>query len=195
MAATNPQQIRGNWLDGYVLDVHTTSSTYLGVNEYGHDVYDTTRSEVGELLYRLKYRSDLKAAEELITTAAAYLKPWAAQLDVIVPVPPSGVRTIQPVVTLASGIGTALGLAVANCIGTTRPPTQLKGVVDPQRRRELLDGLYTINGDPVRQRRVLLFDDLFRSGSTMNAITDLLRAQGGATSVHAFAITRTRSNQ
>lgn len=195
MTAINPRQIKGNWADGYALDIHTTGSVYLGVNEFGHDVYDTTRSEVGELLYRLKYRSDLKAAEELIAVAAAYIAPNAANFDVIVPVPPSGVRAVQPVITLADGIGAALRIPVANCIVTTRPPTQLKGVVDPQRRRELLEGLYALNGDPVRGRRVLLFDDLFRSGSTMNAITNVLIGQGGAASVHAFTITRTRSNQ
>lgn len=111
------------------------------------------------------------------------------------PVPPSGVRAVQPVATLAKGIGAALGIPVSDCIVTTRPPTQLKGVVDPQRRRELVDGLYAIDGDPVRGRRVLLFDDLFRSGSTMNAIADVLIGQGGAARLHAFTITRTRSNQ
>jgi competence protein ComFC len=42
---------------------------------------------------------------------------------------------------------------------------------------------------------VLLFDDLFRSGATMNAITDVLLGKGKAASVRAFTITRTRSNQ
>ena len=40
-----------------------------------------------------------------------------------------------------------------------------------------------------------LFDDLFRSGATMNAITDVLLRKGKAASVRAFTITRTRSNQ
>ena len=75
MAKINPQTIAGQWKAGIALDVHTLSSTYLGVNEHGHEVYDTTRSEVGQLLYRLKYRSDMVAANEIVTTAAEYLKP------------------------------------------------------------------------------------------------------------------------
>lgn len=71
MVAINPRKIHGNWMDGHALDIHTVESLYLGVNELGYDVYDTTRSEVGELLYRLKYRSDLAAAEAPISTAAA----------------------------------------------------------------------------------------------------------------------------
>ena len=44
-------------------------------------------------------------------------------------------------------------------------------------------------------KNVLLFDDLFRSGATLNAITGLLLRQGQAASVRVLTITRTRSNQ
>ena len=44
-------------------------------------------------------------------------------------------------------------------------------------------------------KNVLLFDDLFRSGATMNAITDVLLNQGQVTSVSVLTITKTRSNQ
>lgn len=45
----------------------------------------------------------------------------------------------------------------------------------------------------VQGRRILLFDDLFRSGATMNAITAALYDQGGAAEVFALTITRTRN--
>ncbi len=176
MAAINPKKITGNWVSGYALDLHTLSSIHLGVNEFGHDVFDTKRSELGELLYRLKYNSDRSAAAEIVAAAAAFVKPSLRKFDLIVPVPPSGARAVQPVILLANGIGGALGLSVANCIGTTRPPTQLKGVMDVERRKELLDGLYSVDAAQTRGKNILLFDDLFRSGATMNAITDLLDA-------------------
>ena len=195
MAAFNPRKITGNWVSGYALDLHTLSSVHLGVNEAGHDVFDTTRSEMGELLYRLKYNGDKTAAKEIVDTAAAFVKPSLKKFDLIVPVPPSGVRAVQPVLLLAEGIGAALGLPVANCIGTTRPPTQLKGVMDVEKRNELLDGLYSVDTARTKGKNILLFDDLFRSGATMNAITDLLMQAGKAASVRALTITRTRSNQ
>lgn len=102
MAAINPTKITGNWCSGVALDVHTVSSTYLGVNEHGHEIYDTKRSELGELLYRLKYKSDVSAAQEIIDTASNYLSQHFSEFDLIVPVPPSGARTLQPVITLAS---------------------------------------------------------------------------------------------
>src|SRR5256885_1449709 len=105
MAKTNPQEISGHWQSGIALDLHTLSSVYLGVNEAGHEVYDTTRSELGELLYRLKYKGDVAAAQEIVTTVANFLKPHLGKFDLIVPVPPSGTRPVQPVITLAKGIG------------------------------------------------------------------------------------------
>lgn len=195
MTAINPQKIVGKWRSGVALDIHTLSSTYLGVNEYGHDVYDTKRSEIGELLYRLKYNSDRNAADEIIRTAAAYLAQYKAKFDVIVPVPPSGQRAVQPVITLANGIGAALGIPVVACVSTTREATQLKGVQDVDRRKELLQGLHAVDSKRIAGKNVLLFDDLFRSGATMNAITDLLLTEGKVATVRAFAITRTRSKQ
>ncbi len=49
--------------------------------------------------------------------------------------------------------------------------------------------------DRVQGRSVLLFDDLFRSGATMNAITSSLYDQGTARDVYALTLTRTRSKQ
>jgi competence protein ComFC len=195
MVAINPRKISGKWTSGYALDLHTLSSTHLGVNEHGHDVFDTKRSEVGELLYRLKYRGDQEAAKEIVEAAASVLRPSRAKFDLIVPVPPSGVRPVQPVTILANGIGAALGLPVEDCIAATRPATPLKGVMGPERRNELLDGLYSVDPAVTAGKNILLFDDLFRSGSTMNAITELLLGAGKAASVRVLAVTRTRSNQ
>jgi competence protein ComFC len=195
MAAINPKKLTGNWHSGVALDIHTISSTYLGVNEHGHEIYDNKRSELGGLLYRLKYRGDMSAAREIIDTASIYLKPHLSKFDLIVPVPPSGTCAIQPVITVAKGIGKKTGLPVVECVITTRPATPLKDVLDPAKRKELLEGLYAVDATKTAGKNVLLFDDLFRSGATMNAITDLLLKDGKAASVRVLAITRARSNQ
>lgn len=191
----HPQSIVGSWKSGIALDFHTTSSTPVGYNEHGHMQFDTVRPEIAELLYRLKYRGDQSAAQSIIDTAAGFLNPHRGKFDLIIPVPPSAQRAVQPVLVLATGIGGAVGLPVTSCVTTTRPTTQLKGVTDPDQRKALLDGLYTVDQSQTFGKRVLLFDDLFRSGSTMNAITSVLLAEGKANSVSVLTITRTRSNQ
>src|SRR5215510_5780555 len=121
MAAINPRRITGKWTSGFALDIHTLSSIHLGVNEHGHDVFETKRSELGELLYRLKYGADKSAASEIVAAAVAFLKPSRGKFDLLVPVPPSGVRPVQPVIVLSMGIGETLNLPVVECITTTKP--------------------------------------------------------------------------
>ena len=195
VAAINPLRISGNWRYGIALDVHTVSSVHLGINEFGHEVFDTTRSELGELLYQLKFRSNKGAAQEIIDTVSAYLKPHRSKFDVLVPVPPFGRRTVQPVITIARGISAVIGLPVVECISVTRNATPLKGVMDREKRVELLEGLHAVDASKTKGKNILLFDDLFRSGATMNAITDLLMQNGKAASVRVLTITRTRIHQ
>jgi len=192
---THPIKIEGRWKSGVALDLHTTSSTPIGENEFGHMQFETARPEIAELLYRLKNRAERAAAISIIDTAVAFLSRHRDKFDVIVPVPPSQQRALQPVIVLAEGIGDALKVPVLSCIATTRPTGQLKNITDADERREHVKGLYQVDAVQTRGRKVLLFDDLFRSGTTMNAITDILINPGQAAVVRAFTITKTRSNQ
>lgn len=67
--------------------------------------------------------------------------------------------------------------------------------MDPENRTELLEGLYSVERAHTQRKSVLLFDDLYRSGATLKAITELLMTQGRAGAVRVLTITRTRSIQ
>ena len=191
----HPQNISGLWKWGVTFDLHTTSSTPIGENQYGHMQFDTVRPAIAQLLYRLKYQGDQSAAADIIDTAVNYFAPYRTYYDLMIPVPPSTARMIQPVLLLATGIGAGLNMPVVECVTATRARPQLKGVTDPNERKQLLEGLYSVEADHTRGKNILLFDDLFRSGATMNAITDVLLHAGEAASVSTFTITKTRSNQ
>jgi len=193
VAKVNPRKISGPWLEGFVLDLHTLKSEPIGTGPSGRTLFNTTYSEVGGLLRRLKYDGEKNAAPEIIEAAAAFWMQARTRIDMIIPVPASTYRVWQPVQLLADGIGAALKIPVVDCIKTTRPPAKLKDISDPEKRKELLTGLYTLAPEATAGKNVLLFDDLYRSGSTMNAITTVLLAEGKAASVRAFAITCTRS--
>src|ERR1022692_748156 len=45
------------------------------------------RSELGELLYRLKYGGDQSVIAEIVDAAKEFIDSWKAEFDVIVPVP------------------------------------------------------------------------------------------------------------
>jgi predicted amidophosphoribosyltransferase len=184
----------GKWREGFALDLHTLQSIFAGYDEFEHPQFITTRSEIGELLYKLKYNNDQSAIGEIADAAATLVKAWQA-VDVIAPVPASTRRSVQPVIVLANAIGQRLGIPVADCLTTTRDPSPLKNVGDLDERVRLLTGLYAVDPSATTGKRVLLFDDLYRSGATMNEITTMLYDQGRATDIFALTVTRTRSRR
>lgn len=193
MAATNPTKIVGRWREGVALDYHTVSSTFIGYNEFGYPMFDTERSELGELVYRLKSKRDESVIAELAETASNFVASWNPEVKVIVPVPPSRPRTRQPVFLIAEVLAGHLRIPVRNCIVRVKEVPELKNIDDLHKRIELLQGAYSVEQAVVEGQKVLLLDDLFRSGATMNAVAEALYKQGRAAEVFALAMTRTRS--
>jgi competence protein ComFC len=125
-----------------------------------------------------------------------WLRSWNPGIDMLVPVPASRVRAVQPVLVLGEAIANELGVEFApTAVRRTRDTPQLKDVVDYNERSRLLDGLHEVDREKVKGRRVLLFDDLFRSGATMNSIAGVMQDSGQAAEVFAMTVTRTRSHQ
>ena len=51
----DPMKLPGPWADGYVLErQHTLTSDFLGHDSFGNPQFDTKRTELGELVFRLK---------------------------------------------------------------------------------------------------------------------------------------------
>jgi len=69
---------------------------------------------------------------------------------------------------------------------------QLKDVFDFQKRAQLLADAFSVDKEKTKGRRLLLFDDLYRSGATASAIARLLIGQGDASAVYLLTLTRTR---
>ena len=198
MAKINPQRISGNWTEGFVLDVHTLSSTFLGYDEFGHERFDTKRSELGELLFRLKSRADESALDDILQTVVEYLtKSWqiVASLDLIIPMPPSNIsRPSQPVMKLARGVSSRTGVPISqDALVKIKETPQLKNVYDYHERTELLKDAFRVERSLVQGKSLLLLDDLYRSGATMNEASRVLRETGNAKMVYVLALTKTRS--
>lgn len=97
-------EIHGRWRKGDAFDLHALASTYLGPDEFGHDRFESKRSEMGELVYRLKYQNDRTAIPQIIRLLDGIggIEKFAA----IVPVPSSnGARPFQPVDEIALALG------------------------------------------------------------------------------------------
>ena len=194
MVRINPMRIPGRWREGYVLDYHTRTSEFLGYDEFGHARFDTTRTEIGDLLYRLKYKREEDVLNSIVSVAARFVRKWGIHIDAIVPVPATRLRRPQPVVEMAKGLGEAVDVPVLpEFIRNVKNVKELKNVFDYGERIKLLDEAFAIRDDSIRGKSVLLFDDLYRSGATLNASARVLSEQGGCAQIYALAITRTRS--
>ena len=194
MIEIHPTQIRGSWEQGYVLDVHTISSTMIGYNEFGHPEFDTVRSPLGELVYRVKYRGDKDAITSIVEAITGFIKTDDIKVDVVVPMPPSKLqRSFQPVIEVGAVLAKTLGIIFnATSLKKTKSTPQMKDVGDFSARVATLEAAFVSDRD-LEGRSVLLLDDLFQSGATMNVAARTLKGQGLVKSVFALALTRTRN--
>lgn len=189
-------RLEGNWKKGLAFDLHTIASDYLGPDEYGHDRWDTTRSEMGELLYQLKYRHDKSAVNDIV----ALLKgiKGIEKFDAIIPVPSTNkTRAYQPVDEIARALGAQRRVDVlVGFLEKKAGGQELKGVDDLDERKKLLANTIVIADDKdISGDNILLVDDLYRSGATLNAATDVLYKEAAVGSVSVLTMTKTRSKR
>ena len=194
MIEVHPNEIKGSWDQGYVLDVHTISSTMIGYNELGYPEFDTVRSPLGELVYRLKYKSDKTVIPPVVETIVSFVNAWGIHPGVIVPMPPSNLmRSFQPVNEIAGELARSLKIPLnMTSLKKTKTTQQMKDVGDFSARVATLEAAFTSDRE-LESKAVLLFDDLFQSGATMNVAARTLKDQGLVKSVYALALTRTRN--
>jgi predicted amidophosphoribosyltransferase len=185
-----PIPLVGPWVDGAALDVHTRSSTHH-VDGYGMDVFDTVRSEIGEMLHLAKYERDRGAAARLAAIAVEFLRAqtWLPLIEMITPAPSSAPHLRW----IATAIGAALALPVNNAaIRRGGPMDQLaKHLASAQARRRAL----AFRSVPaiVRGKTLLVLDDLIRSGDTLRTIVEAALNEGEAAAAYVLTFTKTRT--
>ena len=191
MTKTNPRNLKGPWASGHALDVHSTGSEFLGYDEFGHEQYDTKRTEVGELLYRVKYKGDDAALDELVRVMVEFVKTSGIKADVLVPVPPTRARSVQPLFKICDRMAAALKIAVARTAATKSGGAELKNLHSYEDRTKALENTITVDKKTVAGKTVLLVDDLVRSGATIAVVATELK-KAGAAAVHVVTATETR---
>lgn len=188
-------QIKGNWDLGYVLDWHVESSEFLGHNQFGRAEFDTKRTEIGEAIFQLKYRHDLTKIEPLAETMVLNLKSAFQTVSFIVPMPPSKSRGIQPAIELARKVAEKMALPLFENIllknGTT---AQMKDIDTKKERINALMGCFYIN-DGIKYSGsldVLIIDDLYSSGASLSAATQVLRSYQKVSKIFVAVFSRTK---
>jgi predicted amidophosphoribosyltransferase len=130
--------------------------------------------------------------------AGAVQQLWAMaprpNIDVIIPVPPTKQRNHPPVLLVASALSERMNVPLcAECISKVKKTAQLEDLLEYDKRMAALDGAFTVASARTEGKDILLFDDLYCSGATVSAITNLLKTEGKARAVRLLTLTRTRS--
>jgi predicted amidophosphoribosyltransferase len=188
-------KLEGNWRFGMAYDLHTLNSEYLGKDEYGHDRFNNTRSEMGELVYQLKYQHDETVVNKIVDLLQNIN--GLEKMEAIIPIPPSNKnRTNQPVFSIALELAKRIGIPVyLDFLAKINGAEELKSMEQEKRAGILEKTMYIENNHDLAGKKVLLIDDLYRSGSTLNAATNLLYNEAKVDDVCVLTMTKTRSNR
>lgn len=190
----NIQPIIGNWNLGYSLDKHVLNSAFAGHNQWGHAVFDTTRTEVGEALYQLKYRYDYNQVPIIGEQIYNSLSGYFSTACLVIPMPPSKPRARQPVVEIARYIANRMCIPCCESLLVKANGTvQMKDIGNREDKIDALINTLSVNdqlGDGLYD--VLIVDDLFDTGSSLEAATTTLRSYSKIRNIYAATVTRKR---
>jgi len=160
------------------------------------------QTRIGALRYRAKpydgnpMKDTFVAAEELIRLCLEFIENIDCYkiADVLVAMPPSDPRKpFNLPVYLAGGIGKALSKPdLTNAISTVSARNGLK-VVLLEKKLQTIEGTISVDGKCFKDKSVLLIDDLYQSGISINYAAMLL-LKAGATRVFGLACEKTCSN-
>jgi ATP-dependent DNA helicase RecQ len=178
--SAHPRPLKGNWHTGFAIDFH---SSYKGA--------EWNRSGIGDLVYRLKYESDASVLPLLVehTRHLFAAQPEMSQFDIIVAVPSSAQREFSPVHEFCGELAKSLNKPTQIILAKTRQTKPQKEMHTLPQKRDNVTGAFRVNSD-ITGRRILLVDDLFDSGATLEEITRLL-LKHGASCVNVLTLTRT----
>lgn len=156
------------------------------------------RSEVARLVYSLKYADRPDIGEDMGRLMAHEVRSSHCLdgVDALVPVPLSRKRRRQrgynQSETLARGISDVTGLPVVDKALRRRHFRQSQTQLSRQERRENVSGMFELKDDSaLRNKHVLLIDDVCTTGATLTACAEVLQhVEGIRISVLTLAFTK-----
>lgn len=190
----NIQKIEGPWDKGYTLDKHIVQSIYTGDNEQGHPTFDTTRTEIGQAIFLLKYRHDMTQVVPIAEAIQTIVKTLGF-ISAVIPMPPSTSRQVQPVAELAKEVAKRCGLSyLDNLLVKAGAGTKMKDLATAAEKATALKDTLTTNDILSEGKNVILIiDDLYDTGSSLREATSTLRKYSKISEIYVIAATRKRN--
>lgn len=189
----NPIRIKGNWDEGYVLDRHIIKSSIIGIDGFGNSIYDTQRTELGELIYQIKYKKKYDKIEDAMKLIAPFIKQWESIQDVqsILAVPYSQKREWQPVEEIAKRIADILPKAIF-CENILLKTTNEQAKNLNLNSKNHLHGTIIQTKPAIKRHSILLVDDLYSTGTTLKECVEVLRNDRNIDQIYVLVMTKTK---
>ncbi len=188
----NIKDILGNWDRGVVLDKHSQFSVVTGKNQWGHNIYDTTRTEVGEALYQLKYKSDWNQVKPLAQCLYDQVYPMFDKVGFILPMAASNVRVRQPVTEVAQALAKLANIPCFDgLLLKAAGGVSLKNLDTKEEKVAAIGDSFSVNPIITNEGcwNVLVIDDLYHTGASMEAACAALRGYNKIDKIYVAALT------
>ena len=187
-------ELKGPWKLGYSFDVYTTSSVFIGNNQWGHPLFDNTYSPMGKLVKDFKYGQEVSKLSNILQLLIQDkdFNSYINNIDTILPVVPSNkARAFQPVYFLANALAEVYKKQlVIDAIESTNTE-QIKGLDISEKYKKVKSSLIVKEDKLDKISNILILDDVFDSGFTLQAYTDTLKEKG-YNNIFIFTLTKTR---
>jgi predicted amidophosphoribosyltransferase len=131
-------------------------------------------------LYNLKFRQNFSDIAVIISILSSNedFKNFIKKIDVIVPAPPSNkYRHLQPVILVAQEIARMFNKELRQDIFMSSNSEEMKNI-DTDEKYDRIKNALRMEGRLDKSKTVLLFDDVFDSGSTLMAMTNIMIKNG-----------------
>lgn len=169
-----------------VLDFHTIKSTYLGEDQHGNKRFDTIYTQLGGLVYDLKYGNNKETVNKILELVKDELNEYKDIIDIIVPVPPSNKnRYYQPVFELVKVFSKYLNKEYNQNILRKISNTQAK---DGKSVENMIKLEYNFD----RKVNILLVDDLLYTGNTLKECCKVLKQNSNVEKIYCLVMTKRR---
>lgn len=184
----SPIKLNGIWDEGYALDLHSISSVPI-YDGFGDIIsFTTTRTHLGEMLYKFKYRFEDELADEIARIASDFIiNTWREEIDFLIPAPPSNkYRRYQPVFLLAEKIANLLDINYNLNFFYNDSSVERKNNSDVLK-------ISKVGNLGKKGTNVLLLDDLYGEGKTLTEMTKLIKTDPNIKKVFVLTITKKRT--
>lgn len=157
-----------------------------------HCVYETGRTQLGDLEYQAKYNGDERAVCELSEMCDNLLSslPFYTNADMIVAM--SSTRGLPE--KIVSRLTKFEGEKVVKRLCWGAEKDELKNITDNAQKVEVLDAAGLIIDVDVKDKVVVLLDDMYKTGTTMQYVAMKLK-DAGANRVFGFSIVKSLSDK